>query len=169
MNIRKIAFAAKSLSEKSDGPCFHKKGWMARRDEGAYPQWSVTEEQRSQPALFVKTLRATGLFGEAFVGSTVTARCGDAPVSPPRPPLKSLVAGPIPFFRQAQRSVPTAAPTPPPFSTWHTPCMMPCRMEHAPSCERASLAVLRCRATASRHRSQPDPHAWHSVRRRTDC
>jgi len=42
---------------------------MARRDEGAYPQRSVTEEQRSQTAFCPKTLRAAGLLPVAGVGS----------------------------------------------------------------------------------------------------
>ncbi len=36
---------------------------MARRDEGGHPQRSLTEEQRSQMALPVKTLRAARSFG----------------------------------------------------------------------------------------------------------
>ena len=74
---------------------------MARRDEGGYPQRSPTEEQRSQPAFSTKTLRAAGLLSVAGVGSTVTARCGDAPASPPWPQPKSLAAGPHAIFRQA--------------------------------------------------------------------
>ena len=80
---------------------------MARRDEGADPEWSVTEEAipqaRDQAALSAKTLRATGLLAWAVVGSAVTARFGDAPASPPRPSPKSLVAEPLPIFRQALR------------------------------------------------------------------
>ncbi len=72
---------------------------MARRDEGAYPR---VPRPRDQPAFSAKTLRATGLLREAFVGSTVIphARDGAAPVSPPRPRPKSLVAGPLSLFRQ---------------------------------------------------------------------
>jgi len=53
--------------------CFRAKGRMARRDEGAYPQRSVTEEQRSQTAFCPKTLRAAGLSPVAGVGSFLTA------------------------------------------------------------------------------------------------
>src|SRR5258708_22041687 len=74
---------------------------MARRDEGAYPQRSVTEEQRSQAAFSAKTLGAADLSPTARVGSAVTARCGDAPASPPWPPPKSLAAGPHGVFNQA--------------------------------------------------------------------
>src|SRR5712664_2444123 len=74
---------------------------MARRDEGAYPQRSVTEEQRSQTAFCPKTLRAAGLLPVAGVGSFLTARCGDARNSPPWPQPKSLAAGPLPIFKQA--------------------------------------------------------------------
>src|SRR6266571_2377227 len=74
---------------------------MARRNEGAYPQRSVTEEQRSQAAFSAKTLRAADLLPTAGVGSAVTARYGDAPASPPRPSPKSLAAGPHGVFKQA--------------------------------------------------------------------
>ena len=36
----------------------------------------------------------------AGVGSVVTARCGDAPPSPPWPKPKSLTAAPLVIFRQ---------------------------------------------------------------------
>ena len=64
---------------------------------------SSTEEQRSQTALCTKTLRAVGLLSLAGVGSVVTARCGDAPPSPPWPKPKSLAAAPLVIFRQALR------------------------------------------------------------------
>ena len=110
--------------------CFRGKDWMARRDKrdcearprtthfGAsdwqglgspYPQWSPTEEQRSQPARSPKTLRAAGLLSAAGVGAAVTARCGDAPASPPWPQPKSLAAGPHAIFRQALRTLAGAA------------------------------------------------------------
>jgi len=41
--------------------------------------------------------------GRAYVGSAVTARCGDAPASLPWPSPKPLVAGPLPIFRRAPR------------------------------------------------------------------
>jgi prepilin-type N-terminal cleavage/methylation domain-containing protein/prepilin-type processing-associated H-X9-DG protein len=44
-----------------------------------------------------------GLLAGAFVGPTVTARCGDAPVGPPRPQPKSLAATLAGIFRQALR------------------------------------------------------------------
>ena len=50
---------------------------MARREEGGYPQRSLTDEQRSQRAVCSKTLRAAGLLCVAGVGSAVTARFGD--------------------------------------------------------------------------------------------
>ena len=37
----------------------------------------------------------------AGVGSVVTARCGDAPTSPPWPQPKSLAAAPLVIFKQA--------------------------------------------------------------------
>jgi hypothetical protein len=64
-------------------------------------QRSVTEEQRSQAAFSAKTLRAAGLLSVACVGSVVTARCGDAPPSPPWPQPKSLAAGLHVIFRHA--------------------------------------------------------------------
>jgi HTH-type transcriptional regulator/antitoxin HigA len=39
----------KSPSEKSDGSCLPKKGWMARRDEGAYPT-VVCDRGATKPA-----------------------------------------------------------------------------------------------------------------------
>jgi len=44
---------------------------------------------------------AAGLLTGAFVGPTVTARCGGAPVGPPRPQPKSLAVSPAGIFRQA--------------------------------------------------------------------
>src|SRR6266542_6911937 len=82
---------------------FRGEGRMARRAEGGYPQRSPTEKQRSQPAFSAKTLWAAGLLSAACVGSTVTARCGDAPVSPPWPQSKPLAAGPHAISKQALR------------------------------------------------------------------
>ncbi len=87
------------------GPVFAEKALWRGATREHTRQRSVTEEQRSQRAFSAKTLRATGLLREAFVGSTVTARCGDAPVSPPRPRTKSLVAGLPLFFRQSLRAI----------------------------------------------------------------
>src|SRR5271169_227087 len=64
---------------------------------------SSTEEQRSQPAVCSKTLRAAGLSAVGRVGSLVTARSGDASHSPPCPHPKSLAAAPLAIFRQALR------------------------------------------------------------------
>jgi hypothetical protein len=73
----------------------YKAGW--RGATGEHPRsGAVTEEQRSQPAFSPKTLLTA-----AGVGSAVTARCGDAPASPPWPQSKSLAAGPHAIFRQA--------------------------------------------------------------------
>ncbi len=66
-------------------------------------QRSATEEQQSQPAFSAKTLRAAGLLSAACVESAVTARCGDAPASPPWPRPKSLTAGPHAILKQALR------------------------------------------------------------------
>src|SRR6266542_1369999 len=86
--------------------CFRGKGWLARRDEGGYPQRSPPEEQRSQPAFSAKTLWAAGLLSVACVGSALTARCGDAGAraeapSPLWPQSKSLAAGPHAILKQA--------------------------------------------------------------------
>jgi hypothetical protein len=84
-----------SLSENSEGPCFLRNGSMARREEGAYPDGSVTDEQRRQRAVSKKTLRAAGHLPVARVDSAVAALFGDAPASPPWPPPNSLAAGPL--------------------------------------------------------------------------
>src|SRR5439155_21920330 len=65
------------------------------------PCGSLTEEQRSQTVFSVKTLRASSLLPVACVGSAVTARCGDAPASPPWPQSKSLAAAPLRVFKRA--------------------------------------------------------------------
>src|SRR5713101_3330232 len=78
-------------------------GWRGATKENI-PGGSSTEEQRSQAALSAKTLRAAGLLSVACVGSAVTARCGDAPASPPWPQPKSLAAAPLVIFKQALRS-----------------------------------------------------------------
>ena len=77
-------------------------GNLTRRAWEAHtPCGSSTEEQRSQTAFCVKTLRAAGLLALAGVGSVVTARCGDAPPSPPWPKPKYLAAAPLAILRQA--------------------------------------------------------------------
>src|ERR1700756_276656 len=76
-------------------------GQLARRDEGAWPQRPVTEEQRSQAAFSAKTLRAAALLPAACVGSALTARCGDARPSPPWPQPKSPAAAPFLILKQA--------------------------------------------------------------------
>jgi len=75
-------------------------GWRGAT-QGAYPQRSVTEEQRSNAALPAKTLRAAALLAGAGVGSALTARCGDARTSPPCPQPKPLAAAPLAILRQA--------------------------------------------------------------------
>ena len=75
-------------------------GWRGATKENI-PCGSSTEEQRSQPACGAKTLRAAGLLSVGFVGSVLTARCGDARTSPPRPQPKPLAAAPFPIFSQA--------------------------------------------------------------------
>jgi len=62
--------------ENSEGCCFSRKGCMARRDEGAYPLGSVTEEQRSQAAFSAKTLRATGLCAGSALGRRLQLAAG---------------------------------------------------------------------------------------------
>ena len=101
VSIREILIWPRACFKIPWESCFRGKGWMARRDEGGYPQRSLTEEQRSQPAFSAKTLRAAGLLPVAFVGSVLTARCGDARTSPPWPQSKSLAAAPFPIFSQA--------------------------------------------------------------------
>src|SRR5271168_727930 len=61
----------------------------------------LIEEQRSQPAVFPKTLRAAGLLAAGRVGSVVIARCGDTPPSPPCPQPKSRAAAPLGILRKA--------------------------------------------------------------------
>jgi hypothetical protein len=78
---------------------------MARREEGAYPQRSVTDEQRSQLAISTKTLRATVLLDWGVVGSAITDRSGYALASPPSPNPKSLVAVPFLLFGQALNQI----------------------------------------------------------------
>lgn len=111
---------SKSLSENWEGSCFQANGAMARREEGAYPQWSVTDEQRSQRAVCLETLRAAVLLAVSCVGSTLTAHFGDAPASPPWPPPKSLAAGPLPVSGQALRLRGSATSREGPFR-WNRP------------------------------------------------
>src|ERR671922_1547055 len=73
-------------------------------------QRSVTEEQRSQTAFCAKTLRAAGLLPLGGVGSAVTARCGDAPASPPCPEPKSLAAAPLAILKHALRTSEVQSP-----------------------------------------------------------
>jgi len=75
-------------------------GWRGATKENTLHA-SSTEEQRSQPAIITKTLRAAWLLVWGFVVTGVTARCGDAPPVPPRPKPKSPAAAPIEIFRQA--------------------------------------------------------------------
>ena len=82
-------------------PVFGEKGvWRGATREHTR-QRSVTGEQRRQAVFSPKTLRAAGLLSVACVGSVDTARCGDAPRSPPWPQPKSLAAGLHRIFRHA--------------------------------------------------------------------
>ena len=71
---------------------------------GAYA-WFNTDIVRltseSLRAFSPKTLWAGGLLHGGLVGSVLTARCGDARTSPPRPRPKSLAAGSRPILKQA--------------------------------------------------------------------
>jgi len=101
---RKFRQGPQSLSENSKGSCFRGKDDLARREERAYPQWSVSDEQRRQSGFYARTLppslklqrtgRAADLLPVACVGSALTARVGDARALPPRPQPKSPAAGP---------------------------------------------------------------------------
>ena len=95
--------AARACLKIPRGAVFEERaGWRgATRENTLYG--SSTEEQRSQAALFSKTLRAAGLLSAGRVGSVVTAHYGDAPPSPPSPHPKSLAAAPLAIFRQALR------------------------------------------------------------------
>jgi hypothetical protein len=79
-----------------------KAGWQGATKENI-PGGSSTEEQRSQAAFSAKTLRAAVLLAAACVGSALTARCGDAPASPPWPQPKSPAAAPSIILKQALR------------------------------------------------------------------
>jgi hypothetical protein len=60
--------------------------------------WSLLKLQKCRPhgqQHGVATRRAAALLAAASVGSTLTARCGDARASPPWPRPKPLAAGPL--------------------------------------------------------------------------
>jgi len=59
----------------------------------------LTEEQRSQPALCAKTLRAAGLFAPAFVARFLQTAAGISSLAP-RLERKSLAAGPFLIFNR---------------------------------------------------------------------
>src|SRR5215218_8897471 len=84
--------------------CAPQAGWRGATKENI-PGGSSTEEQRSQPACGMQTLRAAVLLALAGVGSVLTARCGDARTSPPWPQPKSLAAAPFLIFRLALRAI----------------------------------------------------------------
>src|SRR6185503_4778886 len=88
------------LKIRLDAVFGEKAGWRGATKENI-PGVSSTEEQRSQTAFSAKTLRAAVLLPVDCVGLAVTARCGDAPASPPCPQPKSPAAAPSPIFRQA--------------------------------------------------------------------
>src|SRR5260370_23732328 len=93
--------AVRACLETTRGAVFGEKaGWRDATKENI-PGGSSTEEQRSQLAFSAKTLRAAGLLSVACVSSSVTARCGDAPASPPWPQSKSFAAAPLVVFKQA--------------------------------------------------------------------
>jgi hypothetical protein len=76
---------------------------LARREEEADPQRSVTDKQRRQRTLPSQTLRAAG---GVFPGWTALVRAeqtaGGLPRrSPPCPTQNSPAAEPLPIFRQA--------------------------------------------------------------------
>ena len=60
----------KSLNGNGEGTCFRGNGLGTRREEGADPGWSVTDEQRRRRAVSPKTLRATVLLdgGRRWLG-----------------------------------------------------------------------------------------------------
>jgi len=96
--------ATPRLYKVSGDPVFEERGrWRGARREDTRP-WSLTDEPRSQMPLSSKTRRAAVPLGVSFVGSAVTARCGDAPTSPPRTPPKPLAAGPHSLLRWALRN-----------------------------------------------------------------
>ena len=64
----------------------------------AGPKLQTRNSKRRQRNLRNETLRAAGLLPVGFVGSVLTARCGDARTSPPRPQPESLA--PFLIFRQ---------------------------------------------------------------------
>ena len=85
-------------------------GWRGVKRENTR-HGSSTEEQRSQPACCMKTLRAAGLLEWGFVVAGVTARRGDAPPASSRPIPKSLAAALLAILRQALK--PSVVPTRP--------------------------------------------------------
>ena len=77
---------------------------MARREEEADPQRSVTDKQRPQWDLHSRTVRAAGLSGLDCVGSGGTDRRRTAPPLTALPNLKFPSLRPLPIFRQPLRS-----------------------------------------------------------------
>jgi len=82
---------------------------LARREEGADPQRSVTDKQRRQRALPSQTLRAAGLSGLDCVGSGRTNRRRSAP------PLNALPNPEFPsrrtplYFQTGSKEIPIAS------------------------------------------------------------
>src|SRR5215212_141797 len=102
--IARIFFILRACLKTRKGAVFAPQaGWRGATKENIL-YGSSTEEQRSQPACGAKTLRAAGLLAVGFIGSVLTARCGDARTSPPRPQQKSLAAALFLVFRQALRN-----------------------------------------------------------------
>src|SRR6266545_871700 len=84
---------AKSLSENYVGSCFRGKGWMARRDEGASPQWGCDRGATKPAGLFRENPPGGGSFacGERWLGRHSPLRgCSD---------LAALAAAKIPRRR----------------------------------------------------------------------
>ncbi len=74
---------------------------MARREEEADPQRSVSDKQRRQRALPSQTLLAAGLSGLDCVGSGGTDRRRSAPLLTALPNPEFTSRRTLPIFRQA--------------------------------------------------------------------
>ena len=101
-------YITESVSENYEGHCFE--GQDSRESPGEIKNGGVVMaiEQQGHVIMERKNLSSTGLLTVGGVGSGVTARCGDAPTSPPGPRPKSLAAVPLGIFRQALKEIPRA-------------------------------------------------------------
>lgn len=105
-----VEYRRACLKTRRDAVFVPEAGWHGATRENT-PSGSSTEEQRPQPALGAKTLRAAGLLSRGCVVAYATAHCGDARPAPPCPRPKSLAAAPRPIFRLAHiRNRPPAQP-----------------------------------------------------------